>query len=45
LEKDVCPYPDDCILMAKMKDVEKKLYRVLKTTTIASLLRNRSRKI
>jgi len=45
LEKDVCPYPDDCILMAKMKDVEKKLYRVLETTTIAALLRNRSRKI
>jgi len=23
LEKDVCPYPDDCVLMAKMKDIEK----------------------
>jgi Rrf2 family protein len=40
LEEDVCPYPDDCVLMEKMKDIEKKLYKTLKTTTIATLLKN-----
>jgi len=44
LEKNVCPHPDDCLLMAKMKDIERKLYRALKTTTIATLLKNRDRK-
>ena len=45
LEKDVCPHPDDCVLMAKIKDIERKLYRTLKTTTIATLLKVRARKI
>jgi len=45
LEKDVCPHPDDCVLMTKIKDVERKLYRTLKTTTIATLLKDRARKI
>ena len=44
LEKDVCPHPDTCILMAQMKDVEKRLYRTLKTTTIDILLRGRKGK-
>jgi len=41
LEKNVCPYPDDCVLMAKMEGIERKLYKTLETTTIASLLKNR----
>lgn len=41
LEKDACPHPDNCVLMAKMKDIEKRLYRTLETTTIAALLKNR----
>lgn len=41
LEKDACPHPDDCVLMAKMKDIEKRLYKTLETTTIATLLKNR----
>ena len=45
LEKNVCPYPNDCALMAKMKDIERKLYRTLETTTIAVLLRSRGREI
>ena len=45
LEKNICPYPNDCALMANMKDIEKRLYRMLETTTIAALLRNRGRKI
>ena len=45
LEKDICPYPDGCALMAKMKDIEKNLYRALKTTTIATLLKNRGNKL
>ena len=45
LEKNVCPHPDDCLLMAKMNDIERKLYRALKITTIATLLKNRDRKI
>jgi len=45
LEKNVCPYPNDCALMAKMKDIERKLYRALETTTIAALLKDRGRKI
>ena len=44
LEKDVCPHPDECVLMAKMKDIERKLYRTLKTTTIATLLKSRPRR-
>ncbi len=45
LEKDVCPRPTNCVLMAKMKDIESRLYRTLETTTIATLLKNRDRKI
>ena len=41
LEKDICPWPNDCILMAKMKDIDRKLHRVLETITIATLLKNR----
>lgn len=44
LEKDICPHPDDCVLMAKMKDVERELYKSLKTTTIANLLKTRGGK-
>jgi len=45
LEKDICPYPDDCPLMTKMKDIEKNIYIVLETTTIAALLKSRNNKI
>ena len=45
LEKDICPYPAECTLMAKMKDIRGKLYRTLETTTISALLKNRGRKI
>ena len=45
LERDVCPYPDDCALMTKMKDIEKNLYRALETTTIATLLKSRDNEI
>ena len=41
LEKDICPHPDDCALMAKMKNVERELYKALKTTTVANLLKTR----
>jgi len=41
LEKDVCPRPNDCVLMAKMKDIERRLDKTLETTTIAALLKNR----
>jgi len=44
LEKDVCPRPNDCILMAKMKDIERKLHRTLEVTTIDTLLKNRNGK-
>lgn len=44
LEKNICPYPDDCALMAKMKDIEKILYRALETTTITTLLKSRNKK-
>ena len=44
LEKDVCPYPDDCVLMAKMRDIERKLQRTLKITTIATLLESMPRR-
>ncbi len=40
LEKNICPYPNDCVLMAKMKDIEKNIYKALETTTIATLLNN-----
>ncbi|MBN2119801.1 MAG: Rrf2 family transcriptional regulator [Candidatus Omnitrophica bacterium] len=45
LEKDICPYPDDCVLMAHMKDIKKRLHRVLAETTIATLLKNRDGRI
>ena len=45
LEKDICPYPAECALMAKMKNIRGKLYRTLETTTISTLLKNRGRKI
>ena len=45
LKKDICPYPDDCVLMGKMKNIERKLYRTLKTITIATLLKDRGGKI
>lgn len=45
LEKDVCPHPDDCVLMAKMKAVEKKLYSALETITIAALLQSTDKKL
>jgi len=40
LEKDVCPHPDTCLLMARVKVIERKLHRALKTTTIATLLKS-----
>ena len=45
LEKGICPYPEDCALMAKMKDIEENLYRALETTTIATLLKSRDNEI
>ena len=45
LEKDICPRPNDCILMAKMKGIERKLHRMLEVTTIDTLLKNRNGKI
>lgn len=40
LEKNVCPHPEDCILMAEIKGIEKKLYKMLGTITISKLLNN-----
>lgn len=45
LEKNICPYPNDCVLMTKMKDIERKLYKALETITITTLLKNRNRKV
>jgi len=44
LEKDICPYPNDCVLMAKMKGIERRLHKTLEATTIATLLKNRKAK-
>jgi len=41
LEKDVCPHPDNCVLMGKMKDIERQIYKALTTTTIAALIKSK----
>jgi len=42
-EGGICPYPDNCPLMNKMKEAERKLHNALKTITIAALLKNRKK--
>ncbi|MCP4651879.1 MAG: Rrf2 family transcriptional regulator [Candidatus Omnitrophica bacterium] len=44
-EKDVCPYPDSCVLMVKMKGVGISLYKILEKTTIAILLKSQKKRI
>ena len=41
-EKDICPKPNTCLLMRKMKDIEFQLNNALKQLTITKLLKNMS---
>jgi Rrf2 family protein len=45
LEKDICPHPDQCLLMRKMKGIESQLRDILRQLTIAGLLENMGGKI
>ncbi len=45
LEKNICPHPNTCVLMAKVKDIEKTIYETFKRTTVASLLKHRQKNI
>jgi len=45
LEKDICPQPDRCLLMRKMKGIESQLNRILKQLTIAKLLKSIGRQV
>jgi len=40
LEKDICPQPDTCLLMRKMKGIESQLDNALRQLTIAKLLKS-----
>ena len=40
LEKDICPQPDTCLLMRKMKGIESQLNNTLRQLTIAKLLKS-----
>ena len=40
LEKDICPQPDTCLLMRKMKGIESQLNNTLRQLTITKLLKS-----
>ncbi len=40
LEKDICPHPNKCLLMLRMKNMESRLNNTLRQLTITKLLKN-----
>jgi Rrf2 family protein len=42
-EENICPHPDTCLLMRKMKNIESQLNNTLKQLTITKLLKSMSR--
>ena len=40
LEKDICPHPNKCLLMLRMKNMEFQLNNTLRQLTITKLLKN-----
>ncbi|MDD5005374.1 MAG: Rrf2 family transcriptional regulator [Candidatus Omnitrophica bacterium] len=44
-EKDVCPQPDKCLLMQKMKEIEFQFNSTLRLLTVAKLLKSIGRQV
>ena len=44
-EKNICPHPDTCLLMRKMKNIESQLNNTLKQLTITKLLKSMGRQV